>query len=427
MSKIICDVCGTAYPETANQCPICGCAKAPAAQATCDDTQHEGYTYVKGGRFSKSNVKRNNRAKAQEQRVAAPAPKQENTTASSYAAPERREDRRRPEKEEPEGVNKGLVAVVIILLLAIIMVVVYIGRSVFLGGNDTTTPSDTYQQTEGMQTGSTESSVPCTELKLGSAMVELKSETEKYLLEVRRIPENTTDTLIFTSDNSSVATVDQNGLILPMGNGETVITVTCGNVSAQCLVSCTFGEPTPTEPETEPPVDIPAGFVLTLNRKDFTLGKEGETWTLYKETDGVKASDITWTTSDPAVATVENGVVKGVNKGNATITATLGEQSVTCTVRCSFNASEPTEAADYYISYKDVTLKSGESFNLTLKTKEGANVQGVEWVISDEGYVTISKNTVKANAITEKKVITISATYEGVTYTCIVRLVPDEA
>ena len=24
MSKIICDVCGTRYPETADQCPICG-------------------------------------------------------------------------------------------------------------------------------------------------------------------------------------------------------------------------------------------------------------------------------------------------------------------------------------------------------------------------------------------------------------------
>ena len=24
MSKIICDVCGTRYPDTAEQCPICG-------------------------------------------------------------------------------------------------------------------------------------------------------------------------------------------------------------------------------------------------------------------------------------------------------------------------------------------------------------------------------------------------------------------
>ena len=27
MSKIICDICGTSYPDTADCCPICGCAK----------------------------------------------------------------------------------------------------------------------------------------------------------------------------------------------------------------------------------------------------------------------------------------------------------------------------------------------------------------------------------------------------------------
>ncbi len=427
MSKIICDVCGTAYPETAAQCPICGCAKAPGAQASGENTRNEGYTYVKGGRFSKANVKRNNRAKGQDQRPVTPAPKQEQSTASVYAAPARRQERRReqPAEEPQEGVSKGLVAVVIILLLAIVMVVVYIGRSVFLGSNDTTIPSDTHYQTDSTQE-STGTSIPCTELKIGSAMVELKSETEKYLLEVRTLPENTTDVPVFSSENPAVATVDQNGLILPMGHGQTVITVTCGDVSAQCLVSCTFGEPEPTAPSTDPTIAIPSGFTLALNRKDFTLGYEGETWTLYKETMGVKASDITWTSSDPAVATVENGVVKGIDRGTATITASIADQSVTCLVRCAFTAAEPTEPAPYRLSHEDVTLKSGETFNLTLKTAEGANVQGVEWVVSDEGYVTISKNTVKANTITEKKIITISTTYEGVTYTCTVRLYPEE-
>ena len=31
MSKIVCDICGTAYPDTAQECPICGCAKDDAA------------------------------------------------------------------------------------------------------------------------------------------------------------------------------------------------------------------------------------------------------------------------------------------------------------------------------------------------------------------------------------------------------------
>ena len=32
MSKIICEICGTTYPETASHCPICGCSKDAAAE-----------------------------------------------------------------------------------------------------------------------------------------------------------------------------------------------------------------------------------------------------------------------------------------------------------------------------------------------------------------------------------------------------------
>lgn len=41
---------------------------------------------------------------------------------------------------------------------------------------------------------------------------------------------------------------------------------------------------------------------------------------------------ITWTSSDDTVATVENGVITGVAVGTATITATCGDYSDTCTV-----------------------------------------------------------------------------------------------
>ena len=39
MSKIICDVCGTSYPETAAACPICGCARPNSTnQVSADGT-----------------------------------------------------------------------------------------------------------------------------------------------------------------------------------------------------------------------------------------------------------------------------------------------------------------------------------------------------------------------------------------------------
>ena len=37
MNKVICDVCGTMYPDTAKQCPICGCAAAEPVEAAPEE------------------------------------------------------------------------------------------------------------------------------------------------------------------------------------------------------------------------------------------------------------------------------------------------------------------------------------------------------------------------------------------------------
>ena len=413
MSKVICDVCGTAFPETDNQCPICGCAKTPTAQPVAEETVRPeaektvGGTYAKGGRYAKSNTKH----------------------TPAYAASKTSERRRRNDHkdEEPQESNKGLVAVVIVLLLAIVMVVVYIGVSVFLSGltilpnNDSSNPS-TEQTLES--TEATTEQVPCTDLKLGSMTIEFEQENQSCYLDVKEEPENTTDKVVFASADSNVATVDQNGLIVPVGHGQTVITVTCGQIVKECIVICSFGEPDPTTEPTKPPVNVPDGFVLELNRKDFTLSFEGETWRLFRDTDTVKASDITWTVDDPAIATVVNGVVTGVDRGTTTVTATIGDQVATCIVRCAFDAADPDEEPGITINREDVTLYAGENFYLYLKNPDTSNVQGVEWTASEEGLVEIDGNKITALDITAYKQIEIYTEHEGVTYSCTLRLYP---
>ena len=66
MNKVICDICGTTYPETAEQCPICGFARdmgavfAETAPAEEMPAQAPARQQVKGGRFSASNVRKRN-------------------------------------------------------------------------------------------------------------------------------------------------------------------------------------------------------------------------------------------------------------------------------------------------------------------------------------------------------------------------------
>lgn len=417
MSKVICDVCGTAFPETDSQCPICGCAKTPTAQPVAEETvQPEAEktapgTYAKGGRYAKSNTKH----------------------TPVYAAPKTTERRRRNDRkeEQPQESNKGLVAVVIVLLLAIVMVVVYIGVSVFLSGltilpnNDSSNPST---EATTPSTEATVEQVPCTDVKLGMATIEFQSESEQSLLAVELQPGNTTDAVVFASADPKIATVDQNGLVVPVGHGQTVITVTCGQIVKECIVICSFGEPEPTTEPTQPVPTAPAGFVLKLitykDSGEITLSKEGETATIYRESNGVKASDIIWTVDDPAVATVENGRVTGVDRGTTTVTAMIGDQVVTCLVRCAFDAADPNEEPGITISDKDVTLYAGDTHKLYLQNPDSSNVQDVEWTASEEGLVEIDGNTITVLEITEKKVIKVSTEYEGVTYSCTLRLYP---
>ena len=69
MSKIICDVCGSRYPDTSAQCPICGSINSKAAkgaekpQEDVVKTDLPERVSTPGGRFSKSNVSKRNEGK----------------------------------------------------------------------------------------------------------------------------------------------------------------------------------------------------------------------------------------------------------------------------------------------------------------------------------------------------------------------------
>ena len=405
--KVVCDVCGTTFPETESCCPVCGCAKAPDAQMIEEETpvRQESANGYKGGRFSQNNVQR--KGPAAEESVPEEAPEYR----EYRPAPERRQPRETREPRESQGTNKGLIAAVIILLLAIVMVVVYIGVTVL------SMDSNENPQESAPASSSTVLEVPCVTLTLHNKIVELNNANESFALAVSVLPTDTTDKILYSSADPSIAKVDIHGNVTPVGYGETIITVTCGDKVAQCTVKSNVGEPA-TQPTTPSGPQLPAGFQLKLktykDSGEITIAGDAVA-TIYTETMGVKASDITWSTTDPSIATVENGKVTGVGKGYCYITAVIGDQSASCKVICTSNAAPPS---DYKISHVDVTISVGETFNLSLKNKEtGANVQGIEWQVSEEGFVLINGNKITGQAVNWSGV-KVFVEYEGVTYTC---------
>lgn len=435
MSKIICDICGTAYPETAKQCPICGSVRPGDVQRVTNEVKSDGkvstgYTYVKGGRFSKSNVKKRSNADNSSKRTS-------------------------PKKESGEDVksNRGLVATAIVLLLAIIGVVIYIALRFFGPISD---PSANTNNTENND------SVACVDIVLDESEILFDEVGVAKLLNVTVSPENSTDKVTYRSEDESIATVSDKGKVTAITEGSTKIIITCGDVVKECVVTIQLPEETTlptiedttagTEDTTVPDETIPAEEELRLNRKDsFTLQYKGETWDLYSGS--IPRNQITWSIGDQTVATVDNGKVVAVGEGYTYVYAEYEGQKVSCQVICNFkessgiqgnggvsedggssgnggvsadggNTGSVTPAPGAYKIYspygkvEDITLKVGESLKLSLKDSSG-NVVEAKWQ-STSSAVSVSGSTIKGVAkIGYAKVI---ATYNGNGYECIIRV-----
>lgn len=412
MSRIICDICGTSYPESAEQCPICGCVRSAEAKVVAGNTnvtsngESGSYTYVKGGRFSKANVKRR--------------------TGVVQTPPVSKRTEEKPQKND-----KGLAIAVAVLALAIIAVIIYIAVKFFVPFDQSATGTPQTGDSQPKMTqdtaGSTEGTtleIPCTSVKLSDSIVELKKLGAIQLISVTTTPADTTDTLLFRSEDEKVAVVDKNGKVTAVAPGETAIVVTCGAVEQKCVVKCTFEVEETTAPTTEP-VTVPAQEFKLL-KEDVTFSYKGESWICYSG--DIDTDDIIWSSDDEKIATVTDGKVVAVSAGVTRIRGKYNDVEAVCIIRCSATVgayvtpsdettTAPTEADSFLISSTDVTIAIGESFNLTLKDSGGQNVD-VTWTVSNS-CCTAEGNTVTGQEAGTAKVYTA---HNGKEYSCIVRV-----
>ena len=416
MNRIICDICGCEYAETAEICPVCGyprqgTEKTAVAAAAVDRTK------VKGGRFSSKNVKK--RQKAQRKAVAA--------------------------GEKKERSDKPLLIVIALLLVAIALVSLYIAQRFIWGSGNAfiTNRGQLPTATTVPVTTTAAPTVPCAGILVDTPVIALDAAGQTQKLELTVMPEDTTDELTFASSDETVVQVSADGTLTAVGPGQAEITITCGGVVRTCSVVCWFGEETaaPTEttvpPETTVPVETTKptepeeteAAVLTLDPNDVSLFSHKESFTIYARlgSSSVSRSKVTWTSSDPKIAAVDDGVVTAVGKGVATITAEYKGQKATCTVRCRFenptnqgsqeNQEEPTEQT-WKASHSDVSISVGETFRLTVKNSDGKTADAI-WTMSIDGVVSIDGKSITGRA---PGTVTLTATVDGQTFTCIVRV-----
>ena len=135
------------------------------------------------------------------------------------------------------------------------------------------------------------------------------------------LPEDTTDkTLTWSSSNVNVATVSATGLVTAIAAGTATISVTCGEVSANCEITV-----------VNPIVDADQ-IVLNIESAELNIGEtvQLEATVLPEDTTD---KTLTWSSSNENVATVsEEGVVTAIAEGNAVITVSCGGVSAECEV-----------------------------------------------------------------------------------------------
>ena len=434
MNKVICDVCGTKYPENAEQCPICGCAKPDNARIAADDViinenkTVNNYTHVKGGRFSKSNVRKRNKAA-----------ERNNENTDNFDA-----DTNASKKEN----NTGLVIAVVALLIAVIAAMLFVFFRYFapFGNNKENNTNDTNSVVQSTVETSTETTPTTEQLEQVCTCIVISTDTihfdelgDTFSLNVELTPADTTDVVIYESSNPEVASVSADGNVTSVSAGEAVITVTCGAMKETCNVVVADTNATTEDTTAETTAATTASDLKwKLNREDISFNKKDDAWKLYKG--DIDVEEITWTSDDPAIATFEKGVVTAIAPGVTKVHAEYNGEKYSCIIRCVFteanddetNSSTNTEATtpSTQTTYElringtsvdklpwktaDVTISVKESFQLTLCTENG-DIIAVSWSASKDNICTINGNTVtgKTKGTTE-----IFVNYSGKTYSC---------
>ena len=200
-------------------------------------------------------------------------------------------------------------------------------------------------------------------------------------LDVIYTPEDTSDdkTVIWTSSNDEIATVDENGVVTAVADGTATITATVGSLTAECIVHV-----------REVPLEE-----IDLDKTAITMNKGDKSEALvvsYNPEDTTDDKTVTWSSDDEDIATVENGVVTAVGAGTTTITATVGE----FTAECEVTVVSPLESITLTADRTTDDLEVNDTVNLTVvyNPEDTTDDKKVTWSSSDEDVATVDENGV---------------------------------
>ena len=267
--------------------------------------------------------------------------------------------------------------------------------------------------------------VPVESISLNRNSITL-GESESVTLRATLTPKNATDPLTWSSSDESIATVDQYGKITAIRAGVANVVAKAGNEQATCVVTV-----------------IKRVTSVSLDMSSLTI-LVGITSSLTATVLPDDATDktITWSSSNSYVATVENGVVKGINVGTTRITASAGNVSATCNVLVVLDSAEGVSARFYGGSFElvdNVVRAGGEMiFGIRNFSSETIRIDSVQLIDSQTGTATeaMTIDIDLSSGLSEKWTIPVgdsdiyfptarfTYTFREESYTCDAQIIP---
>lgn len=178
----------------------------------------------------------------------------------------------------------------------------------------------------------------------------------------------------WTSSNPSVATVDASGRVKAIGAGDAAIWARAGNKEARCFVTVRAAIPVSSVVLNKTSLSLEVGYGAELSVE------------VYPEdaTSGL----VSWSSSNPHVATVSAGygwaTVRAVGAGSATISATAGGVTATCSVTAVVSVTRfslNTYSLDLYLGETETLVATIEPSNATDKS--------IKWESKDSSVATV--------------------------------------
>lgn len=229
-------------------------------------------------------------------------------------------------------------------------------------------------------------------------------------------PEGIEVVIEWSSDNEDIASVDDKGVVRGVAPGETMITAKVGEVSASCKVVVIAVKPSAIElDETEIELGDTPAYQLQV---------------ILTPSDAV-ADELQWSTSDADVATVKDGLVTAVSKGEAVITVKCSGDggnilSATCMVTVTHVGERVSVTAIELES--ELSLAAGSSRNLVWSVlPENATDKTVSFTVKEGSEIVSVNENGRITALKEGEAVITAAANDGsgVTADCSVTVTKD--